>query len=338
VRSMARGIQTYLRNLPTIIMIKAKQYEEAAVENRNKEAREVLAMLNKLRDPRNLLYTLGLAQLLEVYCEASLQAQHSYRFPTQAWGVVIKMKVELESLAKEWKFKDKPLKFVDVEAPSVTKQRLINQGTFRPALELRNVQRRQSELRDMGVLKEGQRVQDLFADDGEDGERTLALAGEVSMEVPLVWRARRSAGLFSQGEEDGRSGGTRLLTSEDIGVIEKELQELAGDILMEWDRRQVQTSLEKAAYNAFSLPYDWGDDVVEVEQLGVDAVISKRHLENLKEKLETLIKELPESTREKFDPDTTMHGYASYVKYRTKAESQNLGKLEHEIYFHWFKV
>ena len=80
VRSLVRGLQAYLRNLPTLIILVSEKYENAAREGRNGDARQVLSTLNKLRDPRNLLLAIGLSQLLEKYTHASLQSQHSCSF------------------------------------------------------------------------------------------------------------------------------------------------------------------------------------------------------------------------------------------------------------------
>ena len=46
VRSLQRGLQAYLRNLPTLIHLFAEKYEEAAKENRNTDAKEVLKTLS----------------------------------------------------------------------------------------------------------------------------------------------------------------------------------------------------------------------------------------------------------------------------------------------------
>ena len=83
-------------------------------------------------------------------------------------------------------------------------------------------------------------IKDLFEDDSE----VAALAGEVITEVPLTWRPRRGRGLFvsETGEmEDGRGGGIRSLTREDVLEVENELKELAQDIVTEWEHRQTQT-------------------------------------------------------------------------------------------------
>ena len=125
VRSLARGLQAYMRNLPTLVAIIAEKYDEAALDRRNTEARELLAVLSKMRDPRNLLLALGICQLLEIYCEASVQSQHSKRFPTQAWVTVNEMKEELGRLKEKWTWGDEPLKFVDIEAPATVKARLL---------------------------------------------------------------------------------------------------------------------------------------------------------------------------------------------------------------------
>ena len=53
------------------------------LNNKATEAKETLILLSQLRDPRNLVLAVGLAQLLEPYCDASITSQHSSHFPTQ---------------------------------------------------------------------------------------------------------------------------------------------------------------------------------------------------------------------------------------------------------------
>ena len=50
-------------------MLTNRQYEEYALNNENTKAREVLVMLQKLRDPKFILLVVGLAQIMESYCE-----------------------------------------------------------------------------------------------------------------------------------------------------------------------------------------------------------------------------------------------------------------------------
>jgi hypothetical protein len=119
VRSLGRGLQTFLRNLPTLINVFGEAYESAVQAGNHTLAREVLVKLSKMRDPRNLLLAIGLGQVLELYCRASLQSQHSYRFPTQAWATIVKVKEELDTLNKKWKWKEDGLKYIDIEAPAL---------------------------------------------------------------------------------------------------------------------------------------------------------------------------------------------------------------------------
>jgi hypothetical protein len=336
VRSLVRGLQAWFRNLPTLIAIQSSKYEEAATEGRNADAREVLANLSKLRDPRNLLLAIGLAQLLELYTVASLQSQHSYRFPTQAWSVIKEMRAKVAALGERWSWGEEELRFAATEAPAAVKERLVQEGRYRPVVSLSCA--RKSRVRgETDILKDGQKMKDLF---DEDGESVVPLAGEVSMEVPLLWRARRlGRGLYQgQGGEDGRSSGTRFLTEEDVARVEEELQELAGDIVTEWERRQTQTELEKAAFAALAEKFNWGKDSGRVEDEGVKAVVAIGHTRKMEELLRNLVEQLPEAQAERFnDVDSMLEGFSSYLKYKTmKTESMQLG--DHEIYKDWYKV
>ena len=81
---------------------------------------------------------------------------------------------------------------------------------------------------DANLLAEGDKIEDLF---NEEEESIIPLAGEVQMEVPLVWKQRRGRG----------SGATRHLTEDDILCVEDELSGLAKDIVEEWNLRIKQT-------------------------------------------------------------------------------------------------
>ena len=328
MRCLARGLQAYLRNLPTLIALLAEKYEEAAREHKNAEARVVLAQLSKVRDPRNLLLVVGLAQLLELYCTASLQSQHYKRFPTQAWKVVIAMREEVSRLKDKWTWCEEDLVYTGCEAPAKVVELLVKEGRYRPKVSL--PQARGNRVRQ--AL--GEKVQDIFND---DGEAVRALAGDACMEVPLEWRARR--GLYTSAlGEDGRSGATRHLTVGDVREVLKELEGMAGDIVEKWGERQQQTSLDNISYATFSEKFDWGKDKVKVESEGVEAVVSIESTMRMKTQLEQVVEELSEVQAEKFeDVDTILEGYSSYLKFKTKEEEEKMVG-EHEIYEAWFKV
>ena len=327
MRSLARGLQAYLRNLPTLIAILAEKYEDSAREHKNAEARVVLQKLSKLRDPRNLLLVVGLAQLLELYCRASLQSQHYRRFPSQAWKVVISMREEVTKLRDKWTWFEEDLQYTGCEAPSKVVELLVEEARYRPKVTL-------PQARANPVQAEGEKAKDLF---NEDGEAVRALAGEAILEVPLVWRARR--GLYNGAlGEDGRSGATRHLTEGDVREVVEELQSMAGDIVEAWEERQQQTSLDKASYAAFTEKFNWGEDQLKVEAEGMEAVVGMENTVKMRRKLEEVVGELGELQADKFDDiDSILEGYGSYMKFKTREEEERMVE-EHETYEAWFKV
>lgn len=328
VRSLARGLQAYLRNLPTLIAILAGKYEEAARAARHTQAREVLQQLAKLRDPRNLLLVVGLAQLLELYCRASLASQHYKRFPTQAWKVVSAMREEVRVLSEKWMWSKEDLEYTGCEAPAKVVEVLVMEGRYKPKVTLpqaRNNRARQ---------EQGEMAKDLFDDEGEP---VRALAGDVPLEVPLEWRARRGLYAGAVGE-DGRSGATRHLTEGDVAGVVGELESMAGDIVKAWDDRQQQTGLDKATFNALSKKFDWGEDQVKVETEGVEAVVGLQSTMKMRRNLEEVVDELSEVQADKFaDIDTFLDGYSCFLKYKTK-EEEEMQVGEQEIYEAWRKV
>jgi hypothetical protein len=187
------------------------------------------------------------------------------------------------------------------------------------------VKNKKKQLIEMGLIQANQTVHDLFA---EDPEVVVALAGEIAMEVPLVWRARRSQqrghGMFQSDEEEyGRSGAGRMLTQGDIRAIEEELESLAEDILSEWDRRHNQSGLEKAVYEALVTPFDWGDDLHAVLDRGMGATVQVDHTNKMRELLTSITTKLPEAVAERFDVDTMLEGFACFKKLSTKLESSH---------------
>ena len=75
VRSLQRGNTAALRNLPTIVTILAEEYEEEVLKFNNTRAKELKTTLDSLTHAETLFLSIGLSQLLESCCEASLEAQ-----------------------------------------------------------------------------------------------------------------------------------------------------------------------------------------------------------------------------------------------------------------------
>ena len=83
VRSLQRGITAALRNLPTIIALIGEEHKEAVLEFSNTEAKVLEKTLHGLMSAETLFFAIGLSQLLESYCAASLESQHASHFPIQ---------------------------------------------------------------------------------------------------------------------------------------------------------------------------------------------------------------------------------------------------------------
>ena len=81
-------------------MILNQCFEKYASEKNNTKAKEYLAMLRRLRDARFVLLLVGLAQIMELYCEVSLEGQEATHLPTQVWRSVVLNKQELELLSE----------------------------------------------------------------------------------------------------------------------------------------------------------------------------------------------------------------------------------------------
>ena len=196
----------------------------------------------------------------------------------------------------------------------------------------------------MGKFEDGQTVYDLFDD---EGEAAVALAGEIPMEVLKRWRAKREGASQSQqsqsepggsgdGDLDGRSGGTRPFTEEDLHDVEEELMSLVQDISEHWSERITQTPLEKAVYDALATPFDWGDeDHALVIQGGVMAHVTGNHYNAMKSKLSKILAHLPESVAERYDADDLVEGYSSFLKFSTVCVEIDKAKA-HDVDKEWY--
>ena len=120
--------------------------------------------------------------------------------------------------------------------------------------------------------------------------------------------------------------------------MEAELQKFATDIIKEWNRRQIQSRMEKAIYDTFGVPFNWKEDTDEVEKSGVKAVVSTQHTEEAKKLLLNLLEKLPDGISKKFDPDIVVGGFLCYSKFCTHESAANLSALPNEIYGKWYEV
>ena len=112
----------------------------------------------------------------------------------------------------------------------------------------------------------------------------------------------------------------------------------ATDIVKEWNRRQIQSRMEKAIYDTFGVPFNWKEDTDEVEKSGVKAVVSTQHTEEAKKLLLNLLEKLPDGISEKFDADVVVGGFVCYSKFCTHESAANPSALPNKIYRKWYKV
>ena len=207
-------MRTLLQNLPTIVNLKAKEYNEAVLEFRNTDAKKHQKVLDGLRDPKNLVKLFGLMQLLELYAHASVLSQSSTSFPLQVWGKILTTQETLGSLTRLWKWEDEDLKLSCMEAPAVMIKRLVEERLYRPKIFQRNV-RSYRDLEEAGLLADDEKISDLFLDDGEP---VKPLAGEVIMEE-ITW--------------------------EEVEQVEKELKQVSKKLLDTWKEKQKHVDLDR---------------------------------------------------------------------------------------------
>ena len=101
VRSLLRGITAALRNLPTSIAVIAKEYNQAHENHENDKTKKLKPILNTLRKAEILFFTIGFAQLLEIYAGVSLAVQYAYHFPIQMWSKIDEAKSEILALSND---------------------------------------------------------------------------------------------------------------------------------------------------------------------------------------------------------------------------------------------
>ena len=132
VRSLVRGLTAAMRNLPTIVAILAQEFDDAALRLNNTRGKILQNTLTKLRSPRNLLLTIGIMQLLEIYASVSLEAQYSFHFPVQVWSKICSAKEELTKLSENWSWNQAPLKIGGIGSPRFIVDTLSSRGTYTP--------------------------------------------------------------------------------------------------------------------------------------------------------------------------------------------------------------
>ena len=317
IRSAARAVKTFLQNLPTLVMVQNSIYEEHVREKQNTKAKEILEKLKKLGDPRFLLRLVGLGQIMETYRKVSLEGQYSDHLPSEVWDSVVQNRAELELLADRWTWGHKDLKFLDVEAPEIIVERLTEKDVYRPKVFFKNVIRKGAELKEAGLLVEGQKVSSLF----EDEEMVLPLAGEIPMEVPGGAKRTRRNFLDRSFDEVEREDQERNFSQVDLKKVEKTLSGLCRSIVDEWNARMIQSPLAVATCEVLGKPMQVEEDM-------------NNYVAKMRTSLGSLLAQLPGHLQERYEVANLLDGYSTFMEvFRNLQDEFQVN----QIYFQWYK-
>ena len=301
VRALLRGLTAAMRNLPTLVSLLAEEFQDAALRYNNTQAKILEKTLDNLRSAKNLLLTIGMMQLLEIYSSVSLEAQHSFHFPVQVWSKITTAKEELSKLANSWSWFQSPLKLAGTGSPSFIIDTLAKLGTFTPYVPPGSV-RKQINSKDMAELlalaPEGANLFD------EESQVVLEYAGSVQING------------FSQ----------------DVLIeVEQDLQEFANDLKDAWDRRQSTTDQGQAVFEAFgSIKLQDSEDSSESSEASF--------VRNMATTLSSLIDSLPQA--ELFSAGDCVDGFIEWNKFwqltlEKNDDSSDPLKNVHKIYEKW---
>ena len=114
-------------------------------ENNNTKQKEMEGKLRKLTDFEFWIYQLGYTQILNIVCEASLEAQHSSYFATSSLYLVFKAVEKLRDLANFWDWEEEDLIFAGIGSPQKHLENLRN-GFFKPYVSLKGKQKRAAKI------------------------------------------------------------------------------------------------------------------------------------------------------------------------------------------------
>ena len=224
VRSLQRGNTAALRNLPTMVSVIAEEYKEAVLERNATKAKELGKTLKGLRDAEVLFSSIGIGQLLEHYCEASLEVQYASHLPIQSWDRIDKTKEKLKQLGDQWTWSNSNLKMANFGIPDNLISSILLNGEYTPVVP--------------GSISKN----DQDCNDSED-ENDDSVFYEETVET----------------QQNPKLGGTMPVENANDATLRKVVEKLQlaiKELLKIWDLRQYKTSLQKATMEAFGKIHD----------------------------------------------------------------------------------
>ena len=278
VRALLRGLTAALRNLPTLEIVLNEEIRDMELAGKNDKVNKLNKSKRLMKDSKHILFVIGLMQILEIYAEASMGAQHATYFPTEVWAMIKAAKDDLKELAENWKWKESDLKLGQCGNPSLLVNQIMSTGIYSPHVSDSVIRKNQTFLKTyhgvdahMDFGRYG--PDDLF---DEDDQIVIDLAGEMKVEK---------------------------ISDEVKMKVEKNLEKICKDLIKAWDERQSETELQKTSIKAFGQSYSpEPDKIAEFYQA--------------REKdLESVVETVPGTLGEKFEPSEMVDGYAAWNKY-----------------------
>ena len=308
VRALLRGITAALRNLPTLIAVIGKEYNEATINHENTKAAQLNSILNSLRNAELLFFTIGLGQILEIYSGVSLEVQHASHFPIQLWSKIDDAKAELRSLTDHWIWKDGNLKMAGIGNPDFLIKDILSDGVFRPYVPSGCIRSKITKAKDSNNLETaGENINndddniDLFDEENEPcfdpaGSQPMIDANQATLER-----------------------------------VEKKLKEVTKELIANWDRRQIKTELQKATLEAFGQIHN---------------IESPASIELIIELMQTVITSLPSNQSESIIAQECFAGFSDWNRFwsesfnHAKIKRPDLNALQdvHVYYENWVKT
>ena len=226
VHALQRGNTAALINLPTIVSLNAEEYQDAVLNFNNTKAKELKKTLDSLMSAENLFFSIGLSQLLESYCVASLESQYVSHFPIQVWQRIDSSKIELQNLAEKWEWSDKKLKLAGIGTPQILIANILRKGSYEPYVPEASIRRNKNKIQDFSELLANVENVSLF---DEENQNVLELAGSVQINDA---------------------------NEENLRKVEQKLQEIAKELKKRWEIRLTKTRLQVATIKAFGKIHD----------------------------------------------------------------------------------
>ena len=300
VRSDMRGLQTYMTNIPVFYQIQGAVLQECLANNDNTQAKIAKKKLRNLTNGVTLATVVGYCQLLDLYCECSLESQHSRKFPTSTLMAIMKLEEKLENLGKNWVWENKNLKFAGFGSPATIIQDLFN-GIYHPYISSKaavrstvqkNISRTELQKQQDNILATGmteQELQDLL---NWNPPVAAQAVGADTGEVPVI------------GFQD-----------QHLNQVETHMKKLAKSLHTQLSERLKIWPLLLSAMEGFAGDLDWVDDDAHFE-------------EDAKEKLKDILGDLTGEAKNEFQFQSCFPAYQVFLKFARQMVKTRKAELE----------